>query len=75
MKIMQDNAGLKKEHDGMMLKKPPKGYHLRINNKFVGLHENKELLVELEKVKDVRLGKQQECGKRKRCEMEGRHVR
>jgi len=61
----------------------PKGHRLRRNNEFVGLHESneqpsqftiEELLAELEKVKDVRPGKQQECGKRKRCDMEGRHV-
>ena len=53
------------------------------NNEYVGLHESneqpsqftiEEVLAELEKVKDVRPGKQQECGKRKRCDMEGRHV-
>ena len=61
----------------------PKGHRLQRNNEFVGLHESneqpsqftiEELLAELEKVKDVRPEKQQECGKRKRCDMEGRHV-
>jgi hypothetical protein len=58
----------------------PKCHRLRRNNEFVGLHESNEqptqftiekLLAELEKVKHVRPGKQQECGKRKRSNMEG----
>ncbi|XP_039787895.1 uncharacterized protein LOC120654427 [Panicum virgatum] len=53
----------------------PKGHHLRRNNEYAGLHESSEapgkfsideLLAELEKVKDIRPGQQQECGKRKR---------
>jgi len=53
----------------------PKGHRLRRNNEYAGLHESSEapgkfsideLLAELEKVKDIRPGQQQECGKRKR---------
>lgn len=56
---------------------------MRRNNEFARLHESndqpsqfsiEELLAELEKVKDVRPGKQQECGKRQRSDMEGGHV-
>jgi hypothetical protein len=57
---------------------------LRRNNEYAGLFESneapesfsaEELLAELEKVKDVRPGKKQECGKRKRSDFEGGHVR
>jgi hypothetical protein len=58
----------------------PKGHRLRRNNEFAGLFESneapgkfstEELLAELEKVKDVRPGKKkQECGKRKRSDIE-----
>ena len=50
----------------------PKGHRLRRNNEYAGLHESSEapgkfsideLLAELEKVKDIRPGQQQECGK------------
>jgi hypothetical protein len=56
---------------------------LQRNNEYVGLFESneapesfsaEELLAELEKVKDVRPGKKQECGKRKRSDFEGGHV-
>jgi hypothetical protein len=62
----------------------PKGHRLRRNNEYAGLFESneapesfsaEELLAELEKVKDVRHGKKQECGKRKRSDFEGGHVR
>jgi hypothetical protein len=62
----------------------PKGHRLRRNNEYAGLFESneapesfsaEELLAELEKVKDVRPGKKQECGKRKRSDFEGGHVR
>jgi hypothetical protein len=62
----------------------PKGHSLRRNNEYAGLFESneapesfseEELLAELEKVKDVRPGKKQECGKRKRSDFEGGHVR
>ncbi|WVZ71512.1 hypothetical protein U9M48_020091 [Paspalum notatum var. saurae] len=62
----------------------PKGHRLRRNNEFAGLHESndppsefstEELLAELEKVKEVRPGKQQVCGKRKRSELDRGHVR
>jgi len=61
----------------------PKGYRLRRNNEFVGLHESndapgkfsiEEVRAELEKVKDVRPRKQQECGKRKLADFVGGHV-
>ena len=57
---------------------------MRRNNEFVGLHESndppgefsiEELLAELEKVRDVRPGKAQGSGKRKRSNMEGGHVK
>ena len=50
------------------------------NNEYAGFHESSEapgkfsideLLAELEKGKDIRPGKQQECGKRKRSDLEG----
>ncbi|XP_039778099.1 uncharacterized protein LOC120645374 [Panicum virgatum] len=62
----------------------PKGHRLRRNNEYVGLHESddplekftiEELLAELQKVRDVRPGKQQETGKRKRSKMEAGRVR
>jgi hypothetical protein len=62
----------------------PKGHCLRRNNEYAGQFESneapgkfttKELLAELEKVKDVRPGKKQECGKRKHSDFEGGHVR
>ena len=61
----------------------PKGHRLRRNNECVGLHESddptekftiEELLAELEKVRDVRPGKQQETGKRKHSKMEAGRV-
>jgi hypothetical protein len=62
----------------------PEGHRLRRNNEFAGLHESndppakfsiEELLAELEKVKDVRPGKPQGSGKRKRSDLEGGRVR
>ena len=61
-----------------------KGHRLQRNNEYAGLHESddppekftiEELLAELEKVRDVRPGKQQESGKRKHSEMEAGRVR
>jgi len=61
----------------------PKEHSLRRNNEFIGLHESndppgkfcmEELLAELERVKDVRPGKPQGTGKRKRSNSEGGHV-
>jgi hypothetical protein len=60
------------------------GHHLQSDNEFVGIHESndppdefsiEELLVELEKVKDVRPGKPQSSGKRKRSGLEGGKVK
>jgi hypothetical protein len=57
---------------------------LRRNNEFARLFESNEapkkfstdeLLAELERVKDVRPGKKQECGKRKCSYFERKHVR
>ena len=61
----------------------PKGHRLRRNNEYAGLHESddplekftiEELLAELQKVRDVRPGKQQETGKRKHSKMEAGRV-
>jgi hypothetical protein len=61
----------------------PNGHRLRRDNEFAGIHESndplgefsiEELLTELEKVKDVRSGKQQSSGKRKRSDLEGGKV-
>jgi hypothetical protein len=61
----------------------PNGHRLRRENEFAGIHESndpigefsiEELLAELEKVKDVRPGKQQSSGKRKRSDLEGGKV-
>jgi hypothetical protein len=62
----------------------PNGHCLRRDNKFAGIHESndppgefsiEELLAELEKVKDVRHGKQQSSGKVKRSDLEGGKVK
>jgi hypothetical protein len=62
----------------------PKEHRLRRNNEFARLFESNEapekfstdeLLAELERVKDVRPGKKQECGKRKHSNFERKHVR
>jgi hypothetical protein len=56
---------------------------LRRNDEFARLHESndplgkfskEEVLVELKRVKDVRHGKPQGTGKRKRSNLEGGHV-
>ena len=61
-----------------------RGHRLRRNNQFAGLHASndppskfttEELLAELDKVKDVRPGKQQGSRKRKHSEMDRGHVR
>jgi hypothetical protein len=61
----------------------PKEHHLRRNDEFVRLDESnnplckflvKEMLVELERVKDVRPGKPQGFGKRKHSNFKGGHV-
>jgi hypothetical protein len=61
----------------------PNGHRFWSNNEFAGIHESndppgefsiEELLAELEKVKDVRLGKLQSGGKRKRSDSEGGKV-
>jgi hypothetical protein len=62
----------------------PSGHHLWRGNEFADIHESNdppgefcidELLTELEKVKDVRLGKQQSSRKRKRSDLEGGKVK
>jgi hypothetical protein len=62
----------------------PNGHRLQIDNEFAGIHESndppgefsiEELLAELEKVKDVRPGKQQSGGKRKHSDLEGGKVK
>jgi hypothetical protein len=62
----------------------PNGHRFRSDSEFAGIHESndppsefsiEELLVELEKVKDVRHGKPQSSGKRKHSNLEGGKVK